>query len=226
MSSTEVREGDCVLDRGRGEAQLVDEDGTTVGAGDTVHAVEEDLERVRVGEQERLDQVEIEDGLQELDVVLDRVDDLDLAWAIGEGAKLGKVNGRVLNDLVGRDRLCLLIDLVGDVLWGGPTVRDIVFDTEVGIGASRVVRGSEEDTAIRLVLADDVRRGGGREDRVLADDESSNTVGRADLKDGLDGLGGEETTIATDDKSLSLCVYGVEDGLDEVLRVVLAIVRC
>lgn len=132
----------------------------------------------------------------------------------------------MLDDLVGRDRLCLLIDLVSDVLWGGSTVRDIVFDTEVGIRASRVVRGSKEDTSICLVLADDVRRGGGREDRVLADDESSNTVGRADLKDGLDGLGGEETTIATDDKRLSLCVYGVEDGLDEVLRVVLAIVRC
>ena len=81
--------------------------------------------------------------------------------------------------------------------------------------------GGQEDTTIRFVLADDVRRGGGGEDTVLANDELGDTVGRTDLEDRLDSLWREIPAIATDDESLSGGVDGVEDGLDEVLGVML-----
>ena len=81
--------------------------------------------------------------------------------------------------------------------------------------------GSEEDTAVRLVLADDVRGGGRGEDGILADDELGNAVGRANLQDSLDSFGGEVATVATDDNGLSLGLDGVEDCLDEVLGVML-----
>ena len=148
-----------------------------------------------------------------------------MAGANGEGAELGEVEGWEIDDLVGRDRLRLLKDLVRHVLWGWTTVRDVVFDTKIRVGASRVVRGGKEDTTIGLVLANNVRCSGGGEDRVLANDELSDTIGRTDLEDGLNGLGREETTVATDDKCLSLDIDRVKDGLDEVLRVMLAIVR-
>ena len=81
--------------------------------------------------------------------------------------------------------------------------------------------GREENATVGLVLADNVGSGRGREDCVLADDELGHTVGRADLKDDLDGLGGEVTTIAADDDSLAFGVDGIKNGLNEVLRVVL-----
>ena len=81
--------------------------------------------------------------------------------------------------------------------------------------------GSEKDTAVRLVLADDVGGGGGGEDSVLANDELRDAVRRTNLQNGLDGLGGEVTAIATNDKCLALGVDRVEDGLNEVLGVVL-----
>ena len=63
-----------------------------VGAGDTVQAVEEDLEGVLVGEEEALDEVEVEDRLEELDVVRDGVDDLDLGGAVRRLADLGQID--------------------------------------------------------------------------------------------------------------------------------------
>ena len=71
VASTKVGEWDGVLDGGRRQAELVDENSTAVWAGDTVHTIEEDLELVRVGEEEGLDEVKVKDRLEELDVVLD-----------------------------------------------------------------------------------------------------------------------------------------------------------
>ena len=92
VSATEVRQRLAVLHRGLGQAELLDEDAVGVGAGDTVQAVEEDLERVLVGEEEALDEVEVEDRLEELDVVRDGVDDLDLGGAVGRLADLGQID--------------------------------------------------------------------------------------------------------------------------------------
>ena len=63
-----------------------------VGAGDTVQAVEEDLEGVLVGKEEALDEVEVEDRLEELDVVRDGVDDLDLGGAVRRFTDLRQID--------------------------------------------------------------------------------------------------------------------------------------
>lgn len=176
VASAEVGERNRVLYGGFRETEGVDEDSAPVRTGDTVHTVEENFERVRMRLEEVLDEGEVEDGFKELDVVRNGVDDLDVRGTIGEEALLGEVNRGKLNDLVAGDRLRLLKDLVGDILRSRTAVRDVVLDTEIRVRASGVVAGGEKNTAVRLVLADDVGSGGGREDGVLANDELGDTV--------------------------------------------------
>lgn len=82
----------------------------------------------------------------------------------------------------------------------------------------------EQDTTGGLPRPNDMGDSGRREDTVLADDEVGDAVPRCDLDDLLDALGGVETPVSTDDESRTLRARGgdpFEDGLDEVLRVVL-----
>jgi hypothetical protein len=123
--------------------------------------------------------------------------------------------------LVRTDRLSLLVDLVRHALRSGSTILDVVLDTKVVIRSTGVVASSEKDTAVGLVLADDVRARGGREKTVLTNDEGLNTVGGADAKDRLNRLGHEEAAVTTDEERLGDGRDRVEDRLDEVLGVVL-----
>ena len=109
-----------------------------------------------------------------------------------------------LNNFVLRDGLGPLEDLVGDILRSGTTIRYVVFDTEVVVWSAGVMRGSQEDTTIGLVLPDDIRRGGGRKNSVGADDKLRDLVCGGDLDDDLDGLWREITTIATNHERGSL----------------------
>lgn len=79
----------------------------------------------------------------------------------------------------------------------------------------------KEDATVGLVLSDDVGRGGGGQDRVLADDELFHAVGGTDLQYRLDGLWGEVTTVTADDEGRAVCIDRIEDGLGKVLGVVL-----
>jgi len=124
-------------------------------------------------------------------------------------------------NLVARDRLSLLKDLVRYSLRGRAAIRHVVLDTEIVVGAARVVAGGEEDTTISLVLADDVGSSRSGEDTVLSDNELLDAVGSTNLENDLDGLGGEISSVTTDDKGLALGVNRIEDRLDEVLCVVL-----
>jgi hypothetical protein len=126
-----------------------------------------------------------------------------------------------LEGLVRTDRLSLLVDLVRHALRSGSTILDVVLDTKVVIRSTGVVASSEKDTAVGLVLADDVRARGGREKAVLTDDEGLDTVGGADAKDRLNRLGHEEAAVTTDEERLGDGRDRVEDRLDEVLGVVL-----
>ena len=80
------------------------------------------LELVRVGVEERLDQVEIKDRLEQLDVIFDGIDDLDFGGTVLCRADLGEVDGRLLDDLIRADGLGLVKDLVCDVLGGRSTI--------------------------------------------------------------------------------------------------------
>lgn len=126
-----------------------------------------------------------------------------------------------LDHLVLGDGLGLVKYLIGDTLGSRAAVGHVVLDTEVVVGAARIMAGGEEDAAISLALADDVGSGGGGKDAVLANDELLDAVRRADFEDGLNSLLQEEATITTYDDRRALGVDGVEDGLNEVLRVVL-----
>ena len=127
-----------------------------------------------------------------------------------------------MDNLVLGNGLGLLKDLVGDVLGSGATVSHIVLDTKVIVRSTRVMRGSQEDATVGLVLPDDVRRGGSGENPIGANDELSYIVRGGNLDDNLDGLWGEITTITANHERESLRLDRVEDGLHEVLRVVLS----
>ena len=176
-----------------------------------------------------------------MDVIGDGIDDFNLQGTVLGFSDLRKVDLETetqsrrsrghawvrtylskLENLVLGDGLGLLKDFVGDVLRSGTTVGYIVLDTEVVVWSTGVVRRRKKDTTIGLVLPDDVRRGGSRKDPVSADDKLGHAVRGSDLDDNLDGLWREITTIATNNEREALWLDGIEDGLYEVLRVVLS----
>jgi hypothetical protein len=79
--AAKVGQGNAVLG-GTLLAELLLEDVLTVVSSNTAQAVEEDLE-VGVLLEESLDEVKVENVLEHLDVVLGRVDDLNLEVAVG-----------------------------------------------------------------------------------------------------------------------------------------------
>jgi hypothetical protein len=95
-------------------------------------------------------------------------------------------HGFVVDDLVRRDGFRLFVNFVGDTLWCRSSIRHIVFDAKIGIRASRVMASSQENSAVRLVLPDDVRRSGRRQDGILPDNELLHTIRGSDFEDCLD----------------------------------------
>lgn len=81
----------------------------------------------------------------------------------------------------------------------------------------------QENTSGRLFGSDNVRDGRGREDSVLADDEFRDSVTGRELDDGLDDLGRVVAAIASNNegRTLSASRDRGQDRLDEVLSVVL-----
>jgi hypothetical protein len=95
--------------------------------------------------------------------------------------------GRIDN-FVTRDRLGFLKDNVCNVLWSGSTIRDIVLDTKVVVGASRIVAGSQKNASSGFVLANYIRGSGCGQDAILSDNKLGDAVGRTNPKDDLDSL--------------------------------------
>ena len=89
------------------------------------------LEVAGMRRKEGADKVEVEDALEKPDVILSRVDDLDLKRTKRRLADLAQINSRRLEDLVRLDRLGLLEDLLRNAFGRRATVLDVVLDTEV-----------------------------------------------------------------------------------------------
>mmetsp|Transcript_8637 Transcript_8637/g.27096 ORF Transcript_8637/g.27096 Transcript_8637/m.27096 type:complete len:1102 (-) Transcript_8637:19-3324(-) len=233
--AAEVGEGVGVHAARLGEAELGDEEGFGVWTGDAVHGVEDHGE-VGPGE-EGLDDVEVEDGLEEVDVRLDAVDDLDgddgrAVLGLDPGlAELGDVDvGEGFAHVDRGDGLRVGVDEVGELLGRGAAVLAVVLDAKVLVGPARVVGGGEEEGAKGLLpdgalLADDGRERGRAGDAVLGDPDAPDAVGRGDLDDDLDGGVVVEAAVPADDERHVGDVRARGDergegGLDEVVEVV------
>lgn len=106
-----------------------------------------------------------------------------------ETAKLSFTHGREFNHFVAGDCLGFLVYFVCNALRSRSTVRDVVLDTKVGIWATRVVAGRQEDAPSSFIFPNDIGSGRSGKDCVLSDDKLPNAIGRADLQDGLDSFG-------------------------------------
>lgn len=96
MPPTKVRERDAVLNRRLRKTELLNKDGATVGSRDSVEAVEEDGGSLVAGRgrrvEVRLDLSKVKDGAEEVQVVGNRVDNLDLEGAGLDGANLLEID--------------------------------------------------------------------------------------------------------------------------------------
>ena len=126
-----------------------------------------------------------------------------------------------IQDFVLGNTLCLLEDPVCDILGRRATVRHIVFDTKIVIGSTRIVARGQENTAVCLVLADNIGSRRSRENSVSADDKLLNTVGGGNLENLLDGGLRIVPSIAPYNNGGTLGRGSIEDGLDKILGVVL-----
>ena len=79
----------------------------------------------------------------------------------------------------------------------------------------------KKDTSTNLVLPDDVRRGRGRKDPTGTGDKLGYAIRGSDLDGNLDGFWREITATTANNEREPLWLDGIEDGLYEVLCVVL-----
>lgn len=125
-----------------------------------------------------------------MDVVLNRVNNLDFERAVGESTLLGQVEIRQVHGLVRLDLLGNFVNLVGHVLRRRSTVVAVKLDAEIIVGSSRVVRGRKKDTAVRLSGPDQGRGGGRGEDGLFTDEDLLDSVTGSKSEDDLRGFGG------------------------------------
>ena len=84
------------------------------------------------------------------------------------------------------------------------------------------MRGSEKDTAVGFVFANDVGRRGRRQNSVLPDDELGYAVGGCDLQNDLHHFRRVVAPIASDDQGRAREGNGIENCLNKVFGVVLS----
>lgn len=129
MVATEIRLWDAILS-GIFESKFFLKDVNAVRPCNTAEGIEQDLE-IRMLLCERLDEIKVEDLFHVVDIVLSGMDDLDREGSIFLCTNIGKVNIRELDNLVGREVLGGLKDLVRDALWSRSAVGKVVLDAEI-----------------------------------------------------------------------------------------------
>lgn len=91
MASTEVRKRYAVLYTGFWQAECINQEGSSIGAGNAIEAIEENREISYMVIQEFLDEREVENGLEQSDVISNRVNDGDFSGAVCKFSYFGKV---------------------------------------------------------------------------------------------------------------------------------------
>ena len=108
MVPAEIRQRRAIDHRALGRAKRILQNGMAIGAGDGMHGVEPHAE---AGFEQRPDGVEIEQGLHQLLVVGDRIDDLDRHAFDLAHAQLVEIDVGGVGDFVARDFLGVGEDL-------------------------------------------------------------------------------------------------------------------
>mmetsp|Transcript_33182 Transcript_33182/g.105780 ORF Transcript_33182/g.105780 Transcript_33182/m.105780 type:complete len:269 (-) Transcript_33182:98-904(-) len=228
MPPAEVVLGDAVEEARGGRAEHVDKHALRVGPRHPVHPVVHEGEVA--ARHQGLEGLEVEDGLEEVHVGGGGIHHLDPEPAGEAGnAPPGEVHaGEVGGDLVLADALCALVDGVCQGLGRGAAIFAVVLDAEVVGGAARVVRGGEDEGAVRpppraAPLADGGGHGRGGHEGALAHPHRLAPIAGCHLDDHLHGLGGEVPPIARYHQHRALELIsgeGIEGGLHKVVEVV------
>ncbi len=218
MVPAEVGQRHPVAHSAGGGAEAALEDLGGIGAGDGVHGVEGHAEAAG---KERADGVEVEEGLHQRRVVVHRIDHVDAHAAVGLEADLVEVEVGGDQDAVFVDHPRAREDRLGDALWRGTAIPDVVLDAEVLGRPAGIMAGRQDDATEGAAVADEVARGRGREEAALPDQHPAEAVGGGHLQGDLDDLAVEVAPVAADHQRLALeALEAVEDRLDEVLHVV------
>ena len=217
MMAAEIGQRRAVDDRAGARLQVVLEDCVRVRAGDRMQGV---VAHAEAGSEQGADRVEVEQRLHQRQILRDRVDHLDLHALDLDRPEAVDVDVRRVGDLVGRDRLALGEDRLGDVLRRRAAGADIVLDAEIAVRPAGIVARRQDDAAEGVDRADQRRDGRGRENAALADDDAAEAVGGGDLDHDLDRLAVEEAAVAAEHQRLALkALERIEDRLDEVFEV-------
>ena len=217
VMAAEIGQRRAVDDRACARLELALEDRVSVGAGYRVQGVEA---HAKPGGEQGADGVEIEQGLHQRQILGDRVDHLDLHALDLDRPKAVDVDVRRVGNLVGRDRLALGEDRLGDVLRRRAAGADIVFDPEIPMRPAGIVARRQDDAAEGVKRPDQRRDRRGRENSALADDDAAEAVGGGDLDHDLDRLAVEEPPVAAEHQRLALeALERVENRLDEVFEI-------
>mmetsp|Transcript_5870 Transcript_5870/g.14695 ORF Transcript_5870/g.14695 Transcript_5870/m.14695 type:complete len:275 (-) Transcript_5870:159-983(-) len=236
MPTVEVILGNVIRENRLWLAKLVNKYRLGIGSIHTVHRIICHGEVITI--KQCLDGVEVKDGLQQIHMILGRRNDLNDNRAAsivrfnGGRSSLSDINLReVCADLVALDRRSVSICCLHEVFGSGATVLCVVLDAKILLWASRVVAGSEDESAKRLLphrttFTDGGRDGRGREQSILANPETLHAIGDTHPDDRLDGLIVVVTPVSSDQKSALRHIgtsrnNSIKYRLDEVVEVVL-----
>eukprot|EP00754_Rhynchopus_humris_P015547 Rhum_TRINITY_DN14453_c0_g3::Rhum_TRINITY_DN14453_c0_g3_i1::g.87973::m.87973 len=215
------------------QAQLVDEDAARIRPLHAVHAVVH--HREVLARHERLQRRKVEALLQDRDVVLRRVEHLNLHGA-SVALELRHADGRdvdrreVGEGLVRGDLLRVLEDQVRDLLRGRAAVLAVVLDAKVLVDAAGVVARRQDQSAegheAGAPGTDDGRHGRRRQETVLGDPDRVRPVRHSDPRHDLDRSRVVEAAVTRHHKGSALDRrLGVGQRVEGALREVLEEMR-
>lgn len=192
-----------------GLAELVAHDFLGVWSVNSVHRVVNHGEIRSV--KKSLDGAEIKNCLQKIDVRFSCTDNLDTddigSFRNGGNSDLRNVDiGKVLANIVSPDFGSLVVDGIGHLVGGRPSVFAVVLDSEIFLGTTGVVTGGQDEGTECLLphgslFTDSSGDSGCAHQSIFSDPHALDTVGNTHLDDGLDGFGVEVSSISSNEET-------------------------